>query len=104
MTLVVQKFGGSSVGTVEKINKVADRVIAARKTGVDLVVVVSAMQGETDRLLGLAHQMSSKPDPRETDQLVATGEQVSAALLALAMSIARRNSTCRGSMRSALSW
>src|SRR5262245_22629882 len=85
MALVVLKFGGSSVGSVEKINNVAARVAARATTHSRIVVVVSAMQGETDRLLGLAHAVTPKPDPRETDQLVATGEQVSAALLALAL-------------------
>jgi len=85
MTLVVQKYGGSSVGTLDRIGLVADRVARRRAEGTDLVVVVSAMQGETDRLLGLATAISDRPDPRETDQLVATGEQVSAALLAIAL-------------------
>ncbi len=85
MSLVVQKFGGSSVGTVEKIALVARRVAERRKTGVGLVVVVSAMQGDTDRLLQMAHEAAKIPDPRETDQLLATGEQVSAALLAITL-------------------
>lgn len=85
MELVVQKFGGSSVGTAEKILHVAERVGKRSKTGVKLVVVVSAMQGETDRLLGLAGAVSSRPDARELDQLLATGEQASAALLAMAL-------------------
>lgn len=85
MTLVVQKYGGSSVGTLDRIGLVADRVARRRAEGTDLVVVVSAMQGETDRLLGLANAISDRPDPRETDQLVGTGEQVSAALLAIAL-------------------
>lgn len=85
MDLVVQKFGGSSVGSVDRIKLVAERVAARRAEGVNLVVVVSAMQGETDRLLALAGALADPPDPRETDQLVATGEQVSAALLALAL-------------------
>ena len=85
MELVVQKFGGSSVGTPEKIIHVAERVARRAKTGVKVVVVVSAMQGETDRLLGLAHAVSKRPDAREADQLLATGEQASAALLAMAL-------------------
>lgn len=85
MGLVVQKFGGSSVGTTDKIMHVARRVAARRAQGDQLVVVVSAMQGETDRLLGLANAIDERADPRETDQLVATGEQVSAALLAIAL-------------------
>lgn len=85
MALVVQKFGGSSVGSTERIQTVATRVAASCARGDRVVVVVSAMQGETDRLLNLAKAISERPDPRESDQLVATGEQVSAALLALAL-------------------
>ena len=85
MSFVVQKYGGSSVGTLEKIGKVADRVARCRANGMSLVVVVSAMQGETDRLIGLAHGIDERADLRETDQLLATGEQVSAALLAIAL-------------------
>lgn len=85
MGLVVLKFGGSSVGSAERIEHVARRVAQRRKAGDDVVVVVSAMQGETDRLLALAHSLSTKPSLRELDQLLATGEQVSAALLALAL-------------------
>lgn len=85
MALVVQKFGGSSVGTVERIAHVARRVAQRKQTGDDVVVVVSAMQGETDRLLQMVHAISPTPDLRETDQLLATGEQVSAALLALTL-------------------
>ncbi|MEE2962506.1 MAG: aspartate kinase [Myxococcota bacterium] len=86
MTLIVQKFGGSSVGTPDRIGLVADRIAKRKKnSGVSLVVVVSAMQGETDRLLGLAHEVSDKPSSREMDQLLATGEQASAALLAMAL-------------------
>ena len=85
MALVVQKFGGSSVGTVDRIKLVAERVAARRHEGADVVVVVSAMQGETDRLLNLATAVSDTPNLRESDQLVATGEQVSAALLAMAL-------------------
>lgn len=83
--IVVQKFGGSSVGTVERIKHVAELVAKAKKQSPHLVVVVSAMRGETDRLLGLASQVAGRPDPRETDALVATGEQVSAAMLAIAL-------------------
>lgn len=85
MALIVQKFGGSSVGSIERIQHVAKRVSERTRNGDGLVVVVSAMRGETDRLLELAKQLSSKPDPRETDALVSTGEQVSAALLAIAL-------------------
>ena len=83
--LVVQKYGGSSVGTVERIQHVATRVARARSEGQHVVAVVSAMQGETDRLLGLSQAVSQRPNAREADQLVATGEQVSAALLSMAL-------------------
>jgi aspartate kinase len=80
---VVQKFGGTSVGSLERIRKTADLVEASLKEGHETAVVVSAMSGETNRLLGMAHEMSEEPTPREMDALVATGEQVSAALLAI---------------------
>lgn len=85
MALIVQKFGGSSVGDIERIQHVAKIVSNTRKKGHDVVVVVSAMQGETDRLLKLANVMSLDPNPRETDALVSTGEQVSAALLSMSL-------------------
>lgn len=85
MGLIVQKFGGTSVGSVERINKVADLVIKTRKQGHDVVVVVSAMSGETNRLIALAKEITSNPNPRELDMLVATGEQVSIALVAMAL-------------------
>ncbi len=85
MALIVQKYGGTSVGTVERIRLVAERVIEAKKDGNDVVVVVSAMAGETDRLIGLAYEIAERPDEREYDVLVATGEQVSIALLAMAI-------------------
>src|ERR1700742_503928 len=83
--IIVQKFGGSSVGSVERIKHVADRVAKEKQKHPHLVVVVSAMRGETDRLLALAAEVAARPDPRETDALVATGEQVSAAALAIAL-------------------
>jgi len=83
MALVVQKYGGTSVGSVERIKAVADRIVRARAKGDRLVVVVSAMAGETNRLFALSEQLSDAPNPRETDVLVATGEQVSAALVAI---------------------
>jgi aspartate kinase len=83
MGLIVQKYGGTSVGSIERIKAVADRVLRARARGDQLVVVVSAMAGETNRLFALAEQLSDAPNARETDVLVATGEQVSAALLAI---------------------
>ena len=85
MALIVQKYGGTSVGTVEKIENVAEKVIATRNAGHDVVVVVSAMSGETNRLIDLANQVSESPDPREFDVLVSTGEQVTIALLSMAL-------------------
>ena len=85
MALLVQKYGGSSVGTLEKIRNVANRVCVEREKGTGLVVVVSAMQGETDRLLNLVQQITQRPGEREVDALVSTGEQVSAALLAITL-------------------
>jgi aspartate kinase len=83
MALLVQKYGGTSVGSIERIKAVAERVAKSRDAGDRLVVVVSAMAGETNRLFQLAAELSESPNPRETDVLVATGEQVSAALLAI---------------------
>ena len=85
MALIVQKYGGTSVGTVEKIEDVADRLIAAREASHEVVVVVSAMSGETNRLIELAQQISAHPNPREYDVLVSTGEQVTIALLSMAL-------------------
>src|SRR5581483_440639 len=85
MSLVVQKYGGTSVGSVDRIKNVARRVAAARERGDDLVVVVSAMAGETNRLVALAQEICDMPDERERDVLLASGEQVSTALLALAL-------------------
>ncbi|HEX7604358.1 MAG TPA: aspartate kinase, partial [Polyangiaceae bacterium] len=85
MALVVQKFGGTSVGSIDRIRNVAKRCIASQKAGHDVVVIVSAMSGETNRLLGLAHQVHDVPDAREMDALAATGEQVTAALTAMAI-------------------
>lgn len=83
MALIVQKYGGTSVGSIERIKAVAERVGRTRSAGDKTVVVVSAMAGETNRLFKLASELSDTPDARETDVLVATGEQVSAALLAI---------------------
>jgi aspartate kinase len=85
MALIVQKYGGTSVGTTEKIEHVADKVIATKQAGNDVVVVVSAMSGETNRLIDLAKQITPSPDLREYDVLVATGEQVTIALLSMAL-------------------
>jgi aspartate kinase len=85
MTLIVQKYGGTSVGSIDRIKAVARRVVRTHEAGAEVVVVVSAMAGETDRLLRLAAQTVDRPAGRELDQLVATGEQVSIALLAMAI-------------------
>src|SRR5699024_4381188 len=85
MALIVQKYGGSSVGTVEKIRKVADKIKGFRDNGDQVIVVVSAMAGETDRLTGLAGELQKHPLPREMDVLLSTGEQVTIALLTMAL-------------------
>jgi len=86
MALIVQKYGGTSVGSVERIGLVADRVARFKSEGHDVVVVVSAMSGETNRLLGLAHAVQANPAPRELDALLSTGEKVTTALLSMALS------------------
>ena len=85
MAIIVHKYGGTSVGTPEKIKNVARRVKKVREGGDDVVVIVSAMGHTTDELIGLMNQVTDNPDPREYDMLVSTGEQVSAALLAMAL-------------------
>ncbi len=85
MTLIVEKFGGTSVGSVERINAVADHLIKKHQQGEKLVVVVSAMSGETNRLIGLANDISDVPSAREMDVLLSTGEQVTIALLSMAL-------------------
>ena len=85
MSLLVQKYGGTSVGSVDRIKHIAAKIAAAKRAGHDLVVVVSAMAGETNRLIALAHEVSELPDEREKDVLLASGEQVSVALLSLAL-------------------
>src|SRR5262245_10463702 len=85
LMLLVQKFGGTSVGTVDRIRNVARRCIATQRKGHQVVVIVSAMAGETNRLLALAKQMCDDPSDRELDVIAATGEQVSVGLLALAL-------------------
>ncbi len=85
MALIVQKYGGTSVGTIEKIRNVARRVARTKDQGNDVVVVVSAMAGETNRLLSLAHQISEMPNERELDVVASTGEQVTIGLLAIAL-------------------
>jgi aspartate kinase len=83
--LIVQKYGGTSVGTIERIRAVAKRCLATQRQGHKVVVIVSAMSGETNRLLGLAKQISDSPDERELDMIASTGEQVSVGLVALAI-------------------
>ena len=85
VALLVQKFGGTSVGSVDRIRNVARRCLASQRAGNDVVVIVSAMSGETNRLLALAHDVSKLPEAREMDAIAATGEQVTAALMALAI-------------------
>ena len=85
MGLIVQKYGGTSVANCERINAVAERVARNREQGHELVVVVSAMRGETDRLLTLAREVHPNPPPRELDVLIATGEQETASLLSMAL-------------------
>jgi aspartate kinase len=85
MSLIVQKYGGTSVGSIDRIKQVASKVVTAKRSGRDVVVVVSAMAGETNRLLGLAHELSEIPDEREKDVLLASGEQVAVALMTLAL-------------------
>jgi aspartate kinase len=88
--LLVQKYGGTSVASIDKIKRVAAKIAAAKRAGHDLVVVVSAMAGETNRLIALAHELSEIPNERERDVLLASGEQVSVALLTLALHEARQ--------------
>jgi len=85
MALIVQKYGGTSVGSVERIQAVADRIISYREKGHQVVVVVSAMSGETNKLIALANEIDDKPPAREMDVLVSTGEQVTIALLSMAL-------------------
>src|SRR5581483_10014879 len=83
MALIVQKYGGTSVGTIERIHRVAEMVAKTKAEGHDVVVVLSAMSGETDRLVRLAHDVTPNPDEREMDMLLSTGERVTIALLAM---------------------
>jgi aspartate kinase len=85
VSLIVQKFGGSSVADAESIMRVARRIVATREQGHDVVVAVSAMGDTTDELIDLAHQITDRPDPREMDMLLTTGERISVALLAMAI-------------------
>jgi len=83
MALIVQKYGGTSVGSIERIHRVAERVVSFQQAGHSLVVVLSAMSGETNRLVKLAHEVTACPDDREMDMLLSTGERVTIALLAM---------------------
>jgi aspartate kinase len=85
MSLVVQKFGGTSVANIEKIKIVAAKAIREKRAGNDVIVVLSAMAGETDRLIALAHQAAESPDEREYDSLISTGEQVTVSLLSIVL-------------------
>ena len=85
MSLIVQKFGGTSVGSIERIEGVADKIAAFKMQGHHVVAVVSAMSGETNRLVALAHEIQGRPVPREMDVLLSTGEQVTTALLSMAL-------------------
>jgi aspartate kinase len=93
VALIVQKYGGTSVGDIERIKNVARRCIATQRAGNDVVVVVSAMSGETNRLLNLVSQIAERPNEREQDVVVATGEQVSIGLVALAIQAQKGNAT-----------
>jgi aspartate kinase len=97
VSLIVQKFGGTSVGSIERIKNVAARALATQRAGHDVVVIVSAMAGETNRLLKLAADTSPMPDSREVDALAATGEQVTAALTAMAIQAASSATSSRSS-------
>ena len=85
MRLIVQKYGGTSVGSVERIKEVAKKIVASKKDGLDIVVVVSAMGGETDKLVEMAYEISPEPGKREMDMLLSSGERVSCSLLAMAI-------------------
>ncbi|GHU29689.1 hypothetical protein FACS189497_08120 [Betaproteobacteria bacterium] len=87
MALIVQKYGGTSMGSPERIKNVAKRVAKFRAQGHQVVVVVSAMSGETNRLIALTKELTATPSPRELDVVLSTGEQVSIGLLALALRI-----------------
>jgi len=85
MALIVQKYGGTSVANIEKIENVAKKIIKTKEAGNEVIVVVSAMAGETDRLIHLAHHAADPPDPREFDSLISTGEQVTITLLSIVL-------------------
>jgi aspartate kinase len=85
LALIVQKYGGTSVADTDRIRAVAERVVATAKEGNSVIVVVSAMSGETDKLTGFAHALTGKPDEREMDMLLSSGERVTSALTAMAV-------------------
>lgn len=85
MALIVQKYGGTSVANTERIKAVAERVVATAKQGNKVIVVVSAMSGETDKLVGFAHEITERPDEREMDLLLSSGERITSALTAMAI-------------------
>jgi aspartate kinase len=85
LALIVQKYGGTSVGSLERIKAVAERIVEAKRQNNDVVAIVSAMSGETDKLIGLADKISPNPDEREMDLLLSSGERISAALTAIAV-------------------
>jgi len=85
MKIIVQKYGGTSIGTIERINAVADKIAKNHKKDIQIVVVVSAMSGETNRLIELAYNVNETPPEREMDVLLSTGEQVTIALLSMAL-------------------
>ena len=85
MALYVHKYGGTSIGDISRIKNVAERIHKVRQRGDDVVVVVSAMSGETNKLVALAQAVQERPNPREMDVLLSTGEQVTIALLAMAL-------------------
>ena len=85
MSVIVQKYGGTSVGDIHRLRRVARRIAQRSRQGDRIVVVVSAMGDSTDRLIALAHQANPEPSEREMDQLVSTGEQISAALLTMVL-------------------
>ena len=85
MALIVHKYGGTSVGSIEKIKNVAKKVAKVKDEGNDVIVVVSAMSGETNKLIAMANEMAERPDEREYDALISTGEQITSTLLAMAL-------------------
>ena len=95
MALIVQKYGGTSVANPERIKNVARRIARFKEQGHQVVVVVSAMSGETNKLIALAKEMQPSPDPRELDAIVSTGEQVTTGLLVLSNGTGTGSGSCR---------